>query len=188
MSLLRRALAGAAATTLLTGALVTGTAAPAAAESSTVCPRTSSTRLLTVNDGYIRLWLYQPDNSTAYLCFADYSEARGVLVIRGVGGPVVPSVQPDLDSASCDSWIHVQDPVDLQLRFAWAPFSSPGFVCLGIGTTAVRLDFTGPALTGTPGVELWLDRETNLGSTYCSLVKPGSDECNPWYNSTVRVI
>ena len=176
MPLLRRALAGAAATPLLTGALVAGTTAPASAESSTVCPHGTSTRLLTVNDGYVRLWLYQPNSSTAYLCFAEYGEARGVLVVRGVGGPVVPSVQPDLDDTTCARYIHVQDPVDLLFRLGLST-GSPGFVCFGLGSTAVRLDFTGPAVSGTPSVELWLDRGTTAGSLYCSILQSATDPC-----------
>lgn len=165
----RRAVAAATVTVVVSSALVLGAATPAAALDSTACPHASSTRLLTVDDGAIKLWLHQPDGGTAYVCFGFGTTARGVLVFEaGLGGSLVPTVTPDVDASDCATFLHVQDPADVEVQLELHPFLRPfrTYFCFGVNGTAVGVLVTGANGSVDPNVELWLDPFTTLCATY----------------------
>lgn len=195
MSLLRRALAGVSATVLLTGALVAGTAAPAAAELSSFCPQAGSTRLLTAQGGQYKVWLYQTSNpyngSTEYhLCYAASPDVAGDLVIRtGITGSVFPYVDYNVADQNCPDFFTLQDPIQYvtQLGTSYYPYYS---FCFGAGegtdTSAVRVTFGLPTLTANPRVELWVDRYTTVANWYCATVN--DYQCRYTYNPAIRVV
>ncbi|HWL35913.1 MAG TPA: hypothetical protein VNQ77_06945 [Frankiaceae bacterium] len=186
MSFLRRALAGVSATTLLAGALIAGTVAPAAAEPSTFCPQATSTRLLTANEGDYKLWIFK--NVTTYgdeyhICYGASNLGRGDIVIRaGVGGTLVPTVGWTLTDPNCPDFFTVQDPVELVTELGWGSLTS---ICFGVTDgSAVRLTVGLPDPRFSPRAELWVERYSYLGSTYCSLVN--DTQC--YYSNDVRVV
>ena len=164
---LRRALAAATATVAASAALLVG-ATPASALDSTVCPQATSTRLLTANDGEYKVWLYQPADGTVYVCFvAGPTYGGGVLMFRtGLTGSLIPSVIPDPDASDCDSYLHLQDPVDVEIEFGWTAWLPPFYLCFGVEGTAVGLTVTAANGSVNPSVELWLDAASGL----CTLV------------------
>ena len=166
---LRRALAAATGTVVASSALVLGAATPASALDSTACPHSSSTRLLTADDGDVKLWLYQPAGDTAYVCFGSGTTARGVLVFEaGLGGSLVPTVTPDPDASDCATFLHLQDPADVNVQFEVHPFLRPfrTSFCFGVNGTAVGVSVVGGNGAVDPNVELWLDPFTTLCATY----------------------
>ncbi len=196
MSLLRRALAGASATVLLTGALVAGGTAPAAAETSSFCPHAGSTRLFTANGGQYKVWLYQTANpyngSLEYhLCYAASPDVAGDLVIRtGVTGSLVPYVDYNTSDQNCPDFFTVQDPIQFvsQLGTSYWPYYS---FCFGAGegtdTSAVRVTFGLPTIWAAPSVELWVDRYTTVATAYCKAVN--DYQCRyPQYYPAIRVV
>jgi hypothetical protein len=186
MSFLRRALAGASATALLTGALVAGSAAPASAESSSFCPQAASTRLLTANNGDYKVWLYR--NVTAYgdeyhLCYGATTLGRGDIVLRaGVTGSIVPTVTYTLSDPNCPDFFTIQDPVQVVTEFNWGTLTS---ICFGADDgSAVRVTIGLPNPSVRPRAELWVERYSALGSEYCALVN--DTQC--YYSSDVRIV
>lgn len=166
---LRRALAAATVTVVASSALVLGAATPASALDSTACPHASSTRLLTANDGEIKLWLYQPADGTAYVCFGFGTTASGVLVVEpGLRGDPAPNVIPDPDASDCATYLDVADPVDVDVQFEWSAFLRPflAHLCFGVNGTAVGVSVVGGYGTVDPNVELWLDPFTTLCAAY----------------------
>jgi hypothetical protein len=165
---LRRALAAVAATAVTTATLLAA-AAPARAWYSWYCPEASSTRLLTADNGEYKLWLYQPDAAEVHLCYAAGDVVAGEVVFRtGLSGSLLPTVTPVLSDPSCPELFSVQDPVQLVLQLA-AQLSNPYSVCVGIGDgTAVRVTVGTPTVAFSPTVELWLDRYTTAGTTFCT--------------------
>lgn len=186
MSFLRRALAGASATALLAGALIAGSVAPASAESSSFCPSAGSTRLLTANNGDYKVWVYKTLTTYGdeyHLCYGASNLGRGDIVLRaGVAGTLVPTVGWSLTDPNCPDFFTVQDPVELVTEFGWGSLTS---ICFGVTEgSAVRLTVGLPDPRIGPRAELWVERYSYLGTTYCGLVN--DTQCN--YSSDVRVV
>lgn len=185
MSFLRRALAGTSATVVLAGALIAGSVAPAAAESSDFCPQATSTRLLTANNGEYKVWLYK--NLTTYgdeyhLCYGVSGGARGDIVVRsGITGSLVPTVDWSLADPNCPNLFTVQDPAEVVTEFGWSGLS----FCFGAtDNSAIRVTFGTPNVTANPRAELWVERSSLLGQTYCDLVN--DTQC--YWSSNIRIV
>lgn len=188
MSFLRRTLAGASATAVLAGALVVGTAAPASAVSSTFCPHASSTRVFTANNGQYKVWLYRTTtyygSDEYHLCYASSPVVGGDIVVgTGLSGSVVPTVNYSLSDPTCPDFFTVQDPVQLVTEMSLG--SAPWNFCFGVGNnSAIRVQFGLPTVSAWPYLQLWVDRYSNVGQTYCNAV-------NDWqcyyYTDGVRV-
>lgn len=176
MTRARRRTLAATLTIVCTSGLVAG-AAPASAEDSTFCPQSSSTRLLTANDGDYKIWLYQPGQEV-HVCWAADGAVGGAFVFRtGLGGTLVPVVTADPNDTTCPAFIHVQEPVDLMTRLGLAT-SSPYSVCIGVGGgNAVRVTVTTPTGTANPQAEIWLDGGTSVAYEYCDKVAPDRTSC-----------
>lgn len=185
----RRALLPAA---LACAALAFG-AAPARADfSSGTCPQADSTRLVTLDDGQgghlAKLWVFQATDGATHVCFALPSDLSGDLVLgtTAIGG--TPTVTP-VDATACPVYLHLLDPVDLVLRLAVVaggePYS-PIVVCFGTGDTVVGVRVRTSRLDVAPGVALWLDRFSPLGSAWCGTVNPSAEGCSSY--TGVRVL
>lgn len=165
---LRRALAAASATVVASAALALGAAPPAAAETSYSCPSEGSIRLVDANDGYYRVWLYQPSPGEVFLCFKFVDYGAGVLIFRsGAHGSLVPDVTVNPAASDCAEYLHLTEPADVLLQLQYYSVTPPMYLCFGANGNAVGVDVE-PATGGVaPGVELWLDYYTILGFEVC---------------------
>ena len=190
MSFLRRVLTGASATAVLAGALVAGSATPAAAAASSFCPQAGSTRLFTANNGQYKVWLYRTTtyygSDEYHLCYASSPQVAGDIVVgTGLRGSLVPTVTYSLTDPNCPDFFTVQDPIQLvtELSAGNAPYN----FCFGVGDNkAVRVQFGLPTVSAWPTLELWVDRWTTVGQTYCNAVNDW--QCQYYYNDAVRVV
>lgn len=166
-SLLSRALTAISATAALSVGLAVAVVPPASAESSSSCPQADSTRLLTINDGQFKAWLYEAPTAV-HLCFVASTIAAGDLIFRGLDPASPPLVTWALDP-TCPVFLHVQDPVDVALRLSTS-IVAPQSACVGIDGQAIRVTVTGDP--GPSPVELWLDGRSVLAYAYCHDIAP----------------
>lgn len=189
MSFIRRALTGVAATALLAGAIVTGTAAPAAADSS-ACPEASSTRLLTANGDDYKLWIYQPSGSEIHICysvgwvpFSGAVQAGEVVVRTGQSGSFVPSVTPVTNDSTCPDFFNLEDPADLLIEGYLIDLSDPYSYCFGFGDNAafrVTIDTANGSLN--PSAEIWIDRDSYVLYLACDYLDLPLGYCTDYWN------
>lgn len=196
MSLLRRVLAGASVTAAVAAAVLVGGATPAAAEYSGTCIREQSTRLLTANGGDIKLWVQnvtdQYGNQSTHICWKSSSVSGGDIVYRSpFRGSPIPTVEYVVNDSTCRNYFTIEDPVQLVTELEAYLLSNPAGFCLGIGENrAVRVELGTPSI-GFPGVEVWLDKGTELTNAYCdALDLAGIYEFQCWYSyyNSVRVV